>query len=139
MKAFLLLLVLATTAGTATAGPPTLAETIRAAKWKKRVLLVAAPTAAQPDWERQKQLLATNPAGLAERDILVLNILHSQLLPADRQYLQQTLHLKISGFEVLLVGKDGGVKLRHPQPVAPQELFGLIDQMPMRRQEMRRK
>jgi hypothetical protein len=38
--------------------------------------------------------------------------------------------------EVVLVGKDGGVKSRGPT-LDPAALFGEIDRMPMRRQEMR--
>ena len=38
--------------------------------------------------------------------------------------------------EVVLVGKDGGVKSRGPA-LDPAALFGEIDRMPMRRQEMR--
>jgi len=39
-------------------------------------------------------------------------------------------------FQVLLIGKDGGVKLRSSEPVSMKDLFGLIDSMPMRQQEM---
>ena len=137
MKVLLLLSLLAA-ATVAAAGPPSLAETIRAAKWKKRLLLVAAPTATQADFQRQKQLLATDPASLQERDLLVLDVPYDQLAPADQQYLRQQLKLKLSGFEVVLIGKDGGVKERSTHPLAPAALFSTIDQMPMRRQEMRR-
>ena len=137
MKVLLLLSLLAA-ATVAAAGPPSLAETIRAAKWKKRLLLVAAPTAAQADFQRQKQLLAADPASLQERDLLVLDVPYDQLAPADQQYLRQQLKLKLSGFEVVLIGKDGGVKERSTHPLAPAALFSTIDQMPMRRQEMRR-
>ena len=41
-------------------------------------------------------------------------------------------------FEVILVGLDGGIKLRQDQPVTTDELFSLIDSMPMRQREMRR-
>lgn len=41
------------------------------------------------------------------------------------------------GFETLLVGRDGGVKLRSREPVGPEELFGRIDEMPMRQREIR--
>jgi hypothetical protein len=37
------------------------------------------------------------------------------------------------------VGRDGGEKLRSAEPVAPEELFDLVDAMPMRRREMRGK
>ena len=44
-----------------------------------------------------------------------------------------------SGERILLVGKDGGVKLRSEEPVSIQRIFDLIDSMPMRRREMREK
>lgn len=41
-----------------------------------------------------------------------------------------------NGFEVLLIGKDGGVRLRQPRPITPEALFAKIDAMPMQRREM---
>lgn len=40
---------------------------------------------------------------------------------------------------VLLIGKDGGIKLKKPFIVKPQTIFDLVDSMPMRRAEMRSK
>ncbi|MEM7620524.1 MAG: DUF4174 domain-containing protein [Pseudomonadota bacterium] len=37
----------------------------------------------------------------------------------------------------MLLGKDGGEKLRKARRVTADELFALIDAMPMRQQEMR--
>jgi hypothetical protein len=37
---------------------------------------------------------------------------------------------------VVLIGKDGGVKLRNDYVVAPQKILDLIDGMPMRRAEI---
>jgi Domain of unknown function (DUF4174) len=39
----------------------------------------------------------------------------------------------------MLIGKDGHTALERSKPVGNQELFGRIDAMPMRRQEMRSK
>ena len=39
-------------------------------------------------------------------------------------------------FQLLLIGKDGGVKKR-TSTVSLEEVFSLIDTMPMRRREMR--
>jgi len=41
-------------------------------------------------------------------------------------------------FQILLIGKDGEVKLRKPFPWNVRELSRQIDKMPMRRQEMAR-
>jgi hypothetical protein len=40
-------------------------------------------------------------------------------------------------FAVVLVGKDGGEKLRSTEPLRSRDLLDRIDAMPMRRREMR--
>ena len=40
------------------------------------------------------------------------------------------------GFRIVLVGKDGGIKLEQEEVLDPETLFSLIDGMPMRRNEM---
>ncbi|TJZ93763.1 DUF4174 domain-containing protein [Paracoccus gahaiensis] len=40
-----------------------------------------------------------------------------------------------AGLRVLLIGKDGGIKLDRDGPVTPDEIIALIDSMPMRRRE----
>lgn len=44
-----------------------------------------------------------------------------------------------AGFEVILLGLDGGVKLRQNELLQLEKLYGTIDVMPMRRQEIKRK
>ena len=74
---------------------------------------------------------------MAARDLQVVEVLYNQLSPADRQCWTQQLGQALVGFRVVLVGKDGGVKRVETQPLAPASLFGTVDKMPMRRQEMR--
>jgi hypothetical protein len=52
------------------------------------------------------------------------------------QAIRKRFGVKVGTFQVLLIGKDGGVKLRSSGPVSMKDLFGLIDSMPMRQQEM---
>jgi len=40
-------------------------------------------------------------------------------------------------YENLLIGKDGGVKLKSDAPISNEKLFETIDAMPMRQREMR--
>ena len=122
-----------------TAATPGLAGPLRARRWQHRVLLVGAPTATQADFQRQKAMLAASEKGLAERDFKVIEVLYDQLAPADRQCWTQQLGQPLAGFRVVLIGKDGGVKRTETQPLAPAEIFGTVDKMPMRRQEMRGK
>ena len=42
-------------------------------------------------------------------------------------------------FSVILVGKDGGTKFRQNDRVKLKDIFKLIDAMPMRQEEMRKK
>ena len=45
--------------------------------------------------------------------------------------------LRPRGFMLVLIGKDGDVKLRKPFPWSVRELSRAIDKMPMRQQEIR--
>ena len=133
----LLVLFLVCTAQTPRPGP--LEQTLRESRGRKRVLLITAPNAGQADFKAQKALLAAHPQELAERDLLVLEVLYDQISAADRQALMQKVGLQLPNFCVVLIGKDGGVKAISKRPILPADLFGTVDKMPMRREEMRRK
>ena len=119
--------------------PEPLEETLRARRWKNRVLLIAAPHAGQADFRHQKQLAAASQTGLNERNFQVLEVLYDQLSTADKQFLTQKTGIRPPAFGVVLIGKDGGVKIRSARPIAPAAWFSVVDKMPMRRAEMRRK
>jgi len=119
----------------APAATTTLAQTLRANRTKKRILLVGAPSANAPELAQQKKLLATAGPQLQGYDILLLQLIYSQLAPTDRQYWTQELKQSLTDFSVVLIGKDGGVKLTQLQPLAPADLFSTVDKMPMRKQE----
>lgn len=112
-------------------------RTLTSNQWKKRIVIISAPTAHQSAFLQQKQLLADEAAGLSERDILVVDAPMDQMNPTDKAYLQTRLGLEPGRFSILLIGKDGGVKIREVKPVPARTLFATIDGMPMRRQEMR--
>ena len=98
-------------------------------RWKNRVLLIFGdPTTDK--FQAQKTILAGNPEGLEDRDMVILE-------PPQTNTLAERYKVDPKNFTVILVGKDGGEKLRQEEPVTLDQLFGLIDQMPMRRREMR--
>ena len=119
--------------------PKPLEQTLRESIGKKRVLLIAASNAKQPDFKTQKALLATHQQELADRDFLVLEVLYDQISATDRQTLTQRIGPELPTFCVVLIGKDGGAKEKSMRFILPAALFGTVDRMPMRRQEMRRK
>jgi hypothetical protein len=137
LNGLLILAAVPLLAAQAAAPPGGLAEMLSASHWQRRVLLIGAPTADQADFQRQKTLLAASEKGLSERDFQVIEVVYNQLSTADRQCWTQQLGQPLIGFRLLLIGKDGGVKRTETQPLAPASLFGTIDKMPMRRQEMR--
>jgi hypothetical protein len=96
------------------------------------VVVVGAP--GDPRVMRQTATLNRDAAALRERDVIVEHIT-PDAARRDRPELGLSPR---AAFEVLLVGKDGGVKLRREAPVAVSEIAALIDAMPMRREEMRR-
>jgi hypothetical protein len=40
-------------------------------------------------------------------------------------------------FTFILIGKDGGVKLRANEPISKEKLYRTVDDMPMRKSEMK--
>lgn len=110
------------------------ADQLTELRWKARVLVLSAPSASQPDLVEQRRLLAEDAAGLAERDIRVIELVAEK----DARRREQ-LGLRPDRFTVLLLGKDGGEKMRQDRPVTLNELYGLIDAMPMRQREMRKR
>lgn len=97
-----------------------------------RELLVFAPTAEAPPLLAQRAISASSAAGFAERDLRMIEII------GDTNPLRRRHDVPADQFRVLLLGKDGGVKLRRDTPIDTVTLFATIDAMPMRRDEMQR-
>lgn len=103
--------------------------------WKHRVVLMSSPDPANPSLERQRTLLSTHAEAMRERDMVVYEVTGGS---PEAKKLRQ--HLRIeAGFTVILIGKDGGEKFRSGEPLEAEQFFRLIDAMPMRRGEIRRR
>lgn len=114
-------------------------------KWKKRPLLLFSPSEDSPAYLRQKENIQADAQGLRERDMVVIELVGQDKVYIDgvlqrrrqSRALRERFQVPPESFAVLLVGKDGTEKSRNTNPVELEEIFGRIDQMPMRRQEMR--
>ncbi len=95
------------------------------------VVVVAAP--GDPRALRQHAMLDADLAALRERDVVVQAVT-PDAARRDRPELGVAAR---ASFELLLIGRDGGVKLRRDTPVAAKAITALIDTMPMRQAEMR--
>jgi hypothetical protein len=108
---------------------------IAAMKWHRRVLLISAPSAQDPALAQQRAILARWHASAEERDLSVVEVIGDKISGAADTVpaLRRRYHLAPTGFTAILIGKDGGEKLRRHQPVPSAQLEELIDAMPMRR------
>jgi hypothetical protein len=112
---------------------------------RTRPLVVVAPSPSDPAFVSLTKALASRAAALAERQIVVFTVIggHGEragraMDPAASSSLLAALGLHATGpTTALLIGKDGGVKLKGRLSV--ESVIAAVDQMPMRRQEMKTK
>lgn len=110
--------------------------------WQRqpRVLLAFAPTADDPRLAAQRAVFVALGDEAAQRDLVFVAVAGATVLPpgaGDAAALRARHAVDAGAFRVLLVGKDGGVKLEAGEPVQRCALLGLIDAMPMRRAQRR--
>lgn len=99
-------------------------------KWEARPLIVFADSPDNAAFQKQMELIQAEMANVEERDILLV----IDTDPAAQSDLRRALRPK--GFAIILVGKDGGVKMRETSPTDIMEFSAVIDRMPMRRLEI---
>ena len=103
---------------------------LAAFRWIYRPLVVFANSTADVNYQRQIRMLERDIESLIDRDVIIL----IDTMPSAATPLREVLRPR--GFALLLIGKDGQVKLRKPFPWSVRELSRAIDKMPMRRQEL---
>lgn len=115
-------------------------------RWKNRLVLIFAPSIEDSFYLKQKSEFKGKLAELEERDIITIELLEASIstiaeIPLNngqQSFLRKKFEV-IDDFVFILIGKDGTVKLRANELVSSEDLFSLIDSMPMRKEEMRRK
>ena len=110
------------------------AQDLKNYRWYKRVVVLVHNDAKSGVLLRQQQILDAHKNDLEERDMIVL-----VPKPEEKRKLLTQLNVPLEFKGVLLIGKDGGVKFEENFPVHPEDLFAIVDAMPMRRAEMKRK
>ena len=123
----------------------TSAQNLETHRWQDRLVVVMAPDMDDPSYLEQMDILRQDTAGLAERRLVIYTATPATYMTGLRpgpmeksEKLYREYKRLRTTFEVVLIGLDGGVKLRQGTPLSLQELFSTIDAMPMRRQELRR-
>jgi Domain of unknown function (DUF4174) len=116
-------------------------------KWKNRLLFIFASERNDPFFRDLKGEISDRKNEVDDRDLVVFEILESgpstmnttQMDPQTAASLRKHFDLTQKTFALILLGKDGGIKLKRNDRVKLDEIFTLIDSMPMRKDETRQK
>ena len=116
-------------------------------QWKNRLLFLFAPDVNNLPFKNLHSEIAAQQAEVKDRDLVVFEVLERNpsrmdSAPLDRQAadsIRDRFGVPPNKFSLILVGKDGGIKLKRHDQADLEEIFKLIDSMPMRQNEMQRK
>lgn len=108
-------------------------------KWKNRVLILSNSPTHTDDVKNALQVIKESSKEIEQRDLIILIYKKDNLYNLDDKevlfkHTNSTIK-HLNGF--LLIGKDGGIKSKQPYPLQLEEIFELIDRMPMRRAEVK--
>ena len=116
-------------------------------QWKNRLLLIFAPDDNDSLFKKLQSEIITQEAEVEDRDLVVFEVLERSPSRMNRALLDQSKvesirrHFSVPqrSFIVILIGKDGGIKLKRNDQIDLETIFELIDSMPMRKDEIRQK
>lgn len=112
---------------------PLQASLLKEHLWKNRVIITFSSSVEEPELLALQKQIDEKTCAFTDR-----NFVHIDLLQGTEEFDEMSQHFAVSntGFQLLLLGKDGGVKLRSSTALL-EDIFSLIDTMPMRRREMK--
>lgn len=122
-----------------------MAQSLSQHEWKNRVILLFAPAFENSSLQKQMATFQKDIEGLKDRKLIIY-----QITPNDIEREGNILEESTSSdwfkkfvvpkneFTFILIGLDGGKKMRSSKIVSLGQLFRKIDQMPMRRAEIRK-
>lgn len=113
-------------------------------RWEKRVVLIFAADASDEKYQQQLEILEKEQSGIEDRRLVRVMLPHGQpglyedqpLSEKSAQKIRQRFGPEHESFSFVLLGLDGGEKLRSETPVSAERLFARIDRMPMRMREL---
>lgn len=123
-----------------------MAQDISNYRWENRILLIICERADDPYVAKQLTAFREGSKDMLERKLEIIlstkdNVYIGLNLDKTKIELPQYATYKSTSlpFEMILIGLDGGIKMQYTEYTSLKEIFSLIDSMPMRKAEMRRK
>ena len=112
--------------------------------WQSRPLLLFAPTDNDPRLVETMRRIAASRCDFSDRDMVLGRIVTDATSTLDgnmvdtnqAQRLRSAFGIGANSFSVVLIGKDGGEKLRVNDVPDLRAIYAVIDGMPMRGSEM---
>ena len=105
--------------------------------WKNRVIVTFSPSKNNTERNYFINSINRNLCKFNSRNIIhidfIFNENNHEIEKFERSF--ENLSLSTSEFRLILIGKDGGIKL-NSRKISLEEIFSLIDTMPMRQKEM---
>ena len=114
-------------------------------RWENRLVLLLTDNENNPTFQSQLAEFRKDFNGLNERRLIIYQVMPEEFktglnignkIKSDRLY--NDYKKTDSGFEVILLGLDGRIKLRQDELLSLEKLYAIIDAMPMRHREIER-
>ncbi len=117
------------------------AQDLQKHQWKNRIIVVFSSGSENKEAKEQLDILKTDVAALKERKLVVYHITNSGYTVDFGEEISALKNTEnsIRSFKVVLIGLDGTEKFSATQVERPEKFFRLIDSMPMRQAEIKRK
>jgi len=119
-------------------------QALSSRQWKNRVLLIMSENPNDPLVKQQVSLFSKDAEEMKERKLLLMQVFPEFYLMGGDSAIRRTsgevyfdYKSAKKSFEMVLIGLDGEEKMRRAELIRPQDLYAIIDAMPMRRYEMK--
>lgn len=115
-------------------------------QWENRLVIILTENESSEKLSKQLKIFEKNINGLKDRKLMILHSTpkkQREIFPEESGWQDSKLYQEMKEsqltFEIVLIGLDGGVKLRQTEVLETKKLFDLIDSMPMRKAEIQNK
>ena len=122
------------------------AQDLSVHRWENRLLILLIENTEDNSYKEQLEELSSCSEGVEERKLLIYRSTPDKFRMGleteggwkNSSDIYKKYKTNESGFQVLLIGLDGGIKMDQSEMISCEKLFGTIDSMPMRKAEMRK-